>query len=216
MVAGNGDTGRAARVRALVLACALALTLAAGIVAVCASCTQGQDTPIATNTVVVFEDDAPEDSDESPSADSQDAPGASVSQKPGDATATDASPAEAPKDPATAIDSPGAPATISASVTVDASRAASSGFDVSFGPATIELEKGATAFDALLATGLPVNASAGYVRGIAGLSEFSCGSQSGWMYAVNGSFPRTAANGYVLHDGDAVRWIYTLELGRDL
>lgn len=108
------------------------------------------------------------------------------------------------------------PKSMHVSVTVDGSRAASQGYGVSFGPAQITLEEGASALDALYATGLSISASGGYVRSIEGLSEFSCGDLSGWMYAVNGSYPRKAASSYVLSSGDVVSWVYTLELGKDL
>lgn len=94
------------------------------------------------------------------------------------------------------------------SVSVDSSAAgggvsASGGF--SFAP-------GATPYDALCALGLSVNArSTGYgtyVAAIGGLAEKEHGSQSGWMYSVNGNTPMTACSNYVLSDGDSVVWYY--------
>ena len=49
------------------------------------------------------------------------------------------------------------------------------------------------------------------------LSEFDHGIQSGWMYCVNGSFPGVGASGWILKNGDVMRWQYTCEgLGADI
>ena len=48
-----------------------------------------------------------------------------------------------------------------------------------------------------------------YVEGINHLYEFDCGSQSGWMYKVNGWFPNYGCSSYKLKDGDAIVWSYT-------
>jgi hypothetical protein len=75
------------------------------------------------------------------------------------------------------------------------------------------LNQGATAYDALCACGLSVNAvqsSYGvYVRGIGGLAEKEHGATSGWMYSVNGTTPSVAASSYKLENGDRVSWYYT-------
>lgn len=80
------------------------------------------------------------------------------------------------------------------------------------GSATLTFEKGATAYDALVATNGNVNAvstSMGlYVSAIGGLAEKEYGATSGWTYYVNGSFPSYSAGNYVLSDGDAVSWVY--------
>lgn len=55
-----------------------------------------------------------------------------------------------------------------------------------------------------------------YVNGIANLYEFDLGSQSGWMYSVNGVFPSVGCESCVLKDGDVVLWQYTLSNGEDL
>ena len=55
-----------------------------------------------------------------------------------------------------------------------------------------------------------------YIQGINYLYEFSCGPLSGWMYRVNGKFPDYGCSKYKLHDGDAIEWIYTCNLGRDV
>ncbi|OXM17365.1 S-layer homology domain-containing protein [Paenibacillus herberti] len=54
-----------------------------------------------------------------------------------------------------------------------------------------------------------------YIQEIDGLSEFDRGSESGWMYSVNGVFPEYSAGEYVLKPNDRVAWRYTLNLGAD-
>jgi hypothetical protein len=104
---------------------------------------------------------------------------------------------------------PVAPTTLSISVSVDSSAV---GGSVSANTHTT-LPIGATAYDALCATGLAVNARSSqygiYVAGIGGLVEKQHGSASGWLYAVNGKTPSSSAGSYVLADGDAVSWFYT-------
>ena len=46
------------------------------------------------------------------------------------------------------------------------------------------------------------------VAAIGGYAEKEHGPESGWKYAVNGSFPGTSAGNVTLRDGDAVRWVY--------
>ncbi|MBQ0138716.1 MAG: DUF4430 domain-containing protein [Kurthia sp.] len=55
-----------------------------------------------------------------------------------------------------------------------------------------------------------------YIQGINYLYEFSAGSQSGWMYAVNGEFPNVGVSRYLLKDGDEVQFKYTINLGDDI
>lgn len=55
-----------------------------------------------------------------------------------------------------------------------------------------------------------------YIKGIHHLYEFSCGPLSGWMYAVNGTFPDYGVSKYVLEDGDVIEFHYTCDLGRDV
>lgn len=49
-----------------------------------------------------------------------------------------------------------------------------------------------------------------YVRGINNLYEYSCGSDSGWVYLINGSSPEVSCSKYIPDDGDKIEWIYTL------
>lgn len=77
---------------------------------------------------------------------------------------------------------------------------------------TVSLNPGATAYDALVATGASVNARSTamgvYVAAINGCAEKDQGGESGWKYAVNGSYPNYSAGACTLSDGDAVTWVY--------
>lgn len=55
-----------------------------------------------------------------------------------------------------------------------------------------------------------------YVEGIDNLYEFSKGAGSGWMYTVNGTVMGKSCGGVQVKDGDEIRWIYTLDLGKDI
>ena len=56
-----------------------------------------------------------------------------------------------------------------------------------------------------------------YVEGIHNLYEFDCGSESGWMYRVNGWYPNYGCSRYQLAQGDVVEWRYTCKgLGKDV
>ena len=48
-----------------------------------------------------------------------------------------------------------------------------------------------------------------YIEGIGNLYEFDCGSQSGWVYKVNGWFPNYGSSDYKLSDGDSIVFCYT-------
>ena len=89
-------------------------------------------------------------------------------------------------------------------VTVDGSLG-----DAGTSSATVSLGTGSTAYDALVATGVDVSAKGTaygiYVSGIGGLSA---GSDTGWVYAVNGSEPNVSADSYELSDGDSVTWTF--------
>lgn len=55
-----------------------------------------------------------------------------------------------------------------------------------------------------------------YIRGIHQLYEKDCGTQSGWMYSVNGVFPNYGCNKYTVKNGDKIMFRYTCDLGEDL
>lgn len=102
------------------------------------------------------------------------------------------------------------PQTVTISVSIDSS---SVGSPVS-ASGTYTFERGATAYDALCALGVSVNAGntgfGVYVSAIGGLAEKEHGATSGWLYTVNGTQPATAASNYELSDGDVVRWVYSV------
>lgn len=110
--------------------------------------------------------------------------------------------------------SQGATASSAASntVTVSVSVSSSAADGRVSGSAHPTFKKGATAYDALCATGLSVSTKSSqyglYVSAIGGLAEFEYGGESGWMYSVNGSAPNVSCGKYVLKDGDSVSWYY--------
>ncbi|MBR2780678.1 MAG: DUF4430 domain-containing protein [Eubacteriaceae bacterium] len=92
---------------------------------------------------------------------------------------------------------------------------------------TVEFIEGESVYDVLkrtcTAASLPLEYSwtveygGYYIEAINGLGEFDCGSESGWMYKVNGWFPNYSCSNYPLKDGDVIVWAYTCHgLGADL
>lgn len=74
----------------------------------------------------------------------------------------------------------------------------------------VSLRSGATAYDALLATGASVESGAyagggTWVTAINGLGQ---DASHGWTYAVNGTMPGMMSDLYAVHDGDSVVWSY--------
>lgn len=55
-----------------------------------------------------------------------------------------------------------------------------------------------------------------YIRGIHQIYEKDCGTQSGWMYSVNGVFPNYGCSEYKVREGDIIQFSYTCDLGEDL
>lgn len=102
--------------------------------------------------------------------------------------------------------------TTSSTVTVSVSVSSNAADGRVSGSAHPTFKKGATAYDALCATGLPVSTKSSqyglYVSAIGGLAEFEYGGKSGWMYSVNGIAPNVSCGKYVLKDGDSVSWYY--------
>jgi len=79
------------------------------------------------------------------------------------------------------------------------------------------LQKVCTAADIQLEYSWTPAYDSGYIEGINHLYEFDCGSQSGWMYKVNGWFPNYGCSKYMLEDGDTIVWCYTCNgLGADV
>ena len=92
---------------------------------------------------------------------------------------------------------------------------------------TVEFEEGETVFDVLNRVckqyGIPLEYSwtpmydSYYIEGINNLYEFDCGSESGWMYKVNGWFPNYGCSSYYLTGGEKIVWCYTCNgLGEDV
>lgn len=92
---------------------------------------------------------------------------------------------------------------------------------------SVSFTAGETAFDALKRVckekNIPLEYSwtplyeSYYIEGINHLYEFSCGSESGWMYQVNGQFPNYGCSSYKLQEGDVIIWHYTCKgLGADV
>ena len=92
---------------------------------------------------------------------------------------------------------------------------------------TVEFEEGETVFDVLNRVcreyDIPIEYSwtpmydSYYIEGINNLYEFDCGSESGWMYKVNGWFPNYSCSSYYLTGGEKIVWCYTCNgLGEDV
>lgn len=97
---------------------------------------------------------------------------------------------------------------------------------VILGKTKYKCKKGTTVYDVLYAvcrnnnihiesSYTPVYGSY-YVEGLNHLYEFDAGSESGWMYKVNGIYPDYGSSSYKLKDGDNIVWGYTCNLGKDL
>lgn len=121
-------------------------------------------------------------------------------------------PEPAPETPVAVVEEPTPapapePTTMTIRVSIDGTPAGGGYRD-----ATVTLSPGASAYDALLASGAGVNARGSvygtYVAAIDGLAEKDHGGMSGWVYAVNGVEPQTACSNYKLSDGDVVAWLY--------
>lgn len=96
--------------------------------------------------------------------------------------------------------------TIEINFSIDSSKADGS---VSYS-AVMTLDKGATVYDALAASGVSHSGDS-YITAIGGLSEKQFGGQSGWKYYVNGTAPGKSCVDYTLQDGDRVQWSYVLK-----
>ena len=59
--------------------------------------------------------------------------------------------------------------------------------------------------------------SNGYIASLGGLAEKKAGyPMSGWLYSVNGQFLPAGANQVRVYQGDDIRWLYTLDGGKDV
>ena len=83
----------------------------------------------------------------------------------------------------------------------------------------VEIKSGDSVYDVLKRAcqqkGIVVsaqNTSLGiYVAGINGIYEKAAGSESGWKYKLNGSYPGDSAGDVKVKDGDVIEWVYALE-----
>ena len=84
---------------------------------------------------------------------------------------------------------------------------------------TYTAKAGFTAYDALKKAcednGIKLTAKSTmygtYVSGINNIDEFDCGSQSGWMYSINGNRPNVSASSQRVTDGDEITFEYVCE-----
>ncbi len=61
--------------------------------------------------------------------------------------------------------------------------------------------------------GIAVNVRSGYLAGVGGVNEKQFGGTDGWLYSVNGEFPRKGIRDYILKEGDSVALFYTVKKG---
>lgn len=122
--------------------------------------------------------------------------------------------------------------TIACTISVDCKTAVNKGYVVAsqvssggtmLSSTSVTLEKGDSVYDALKKVesrcGRIIKQGSGsriYVQAINSLGERDCGSGSGWMYSVNGSYPNQSCSAYILKNGDRIQWRYTLDQGVDL
>lgn len=55
-----------------------------------------------------------------------------------------------------------------------------------------------------------------YIEGIHQIYEKDCGTQSGWMYSVNGTFPDVGSSSYTVSEGDVIVFAFTCNMGEDI
>jgi len=55
-----------------------------------------------------------------------------------------------------------------------------------------------------------------YIEGIHQIYEKDCGTQSGWMYSVNGVFPDVGTSSYTVSPGDVIVFAFTCNMGEDI
>lgn len=86
-------------------------------------------------------------------------------------------------------------------------------------PVSVDFDDGATAYDALqkacTQNGIALNAENSsfgvYVVGVGGVEEKDCGSQSGWVYTVNGKSPSVSISKYKIKNGDSIVLSYVCQ-----
>ena len=88
----------------------------------------------------------------------------------------------------------------------------------------VEFNEGDTVFDILVKItrkkGIHMeyrgSGSNTYIEGMNNLYEFDGGSNSGWMYSVNGVYPNYGVGAYKVKSSDVIKFNYTCNLGADL
>ena len=55
-----------------------------------------------------------------------------------------------------------------------------------------------------------------YIEGIHQIYEKDCGTQSGWMYSVNGVFPDVGSSSYTVSPDDVIMFSFTCNMGEDI
>jgi uncharacterized protein YceK len=75
----------------------------------------------------------------------------------------------------------------------------------------VEISDGDSVLKILKNSGLRVDVSGGYVKGIDNLYEFDCGDESGWTYSVNGVKPNVGASQYKVKENDQIKWSYVVK-----
>lgn len=88
----------------------------------------------------------------------------------------------------------------------------------------VEFNEGDTVFDILVKVtrkkGIHMeyrgSGSNTYIEGINNLYEFDGGSNSGWMYSLNGVYPNYGVGAYKVKSSDVIKFNYTCNLGADL
>lgn len=161
---------------------------------------------------------------ESSSTGASSAQGSQSSGTSGSGSANSGSPSGGSSTPP-ASQEPPKPATISVSFSIDCVNAVSYGNETALSLSSsgyllstqLTLSPGATVYDALMASGAPVNGASSamgfYVSALYSLQEKACGPTSGWLYLVNGSQPSASCSSYSLSDGDVVQWRYSVNPG---
>ena len=78
---------------------------------------------------------------------------------------------------------------------------------------TVELEKGSTVYDATVKaldeSGVSYEDRSGYIASIGDFSEFDHGSNSGWMFLVNGKHKNAGCKDITLDKNATIIWFYT-------
>lgn len=74
----------------------------------------------------------------------------------------------------------------------------------------VKINSGDSVLTVLRNSGVRIDVSGGYVKGIDNLYEFDCGDESGWVYSVNGVKPNVGAGKYEVKENDKIVWSYVV------